>query len=323
MKPPLPTPSPVGIIGAGRWGERLIRIAYRHGIPVHAYDPDPTCKRKITRTYPNLTFYESSQALLSNPAIKSVIIATPPASHYRIAMEALRHDKHVLLEKPMTLTVRHARSIVGLAAKRKRVLMVDHTYLFSPAVTRLIRDVQTGKLGQVRLIRSIRGIGRIHPESSVLWDLAPHDISISMALLGNGARSAQAFGVTWNGQRTDCMYAVAFEASTLLGSLSWSTPVKTRTMDIIGEQGAVSITFENGTETVSHFRRVSGESYALRKRHTERPSPEPLEHMLMHFFACVSRGMTPRSDGSLGLAVVQCIAALSASAERNGARIRV
>src|SRR6516225_6049467 len=191
------TKIPVGIIGCGYWGPNLIRNFSACPLTEVAAvcDASPARLETITKQFSGLKTVSSVDQLLEVPGLKAVAIATPVSTHYPLAERCLNAGLHVLVEKPLAATVAEARTLVELAARCRRVLMVDHTYLFSNAVGRIKEIVEAGDLGELYYVDSVRiNLGLFQNDINVVWDLAPHDLAIVEHILGGEARSISAWG---------------------------------------------------------------------------------------------------------------------------------
>ena len=177
----------IGVVGCGYWGPKHVRVCHELNDVELAMvcDADENKLSQVRKQYPYVEATTSYKTLISNGA-DAIIIATPVSSHYKLAKEALLQDKHVLIEKPMTANSREALELIELAEKRNPVLMVGHTYEYHPAVDFLRSLVNNGELGNIYSIDADRlNLGLYRPDVNVLWDLAPHDISIILSLMNN------------------------------------------------------------------------------------------------------------------------------------------
>lgn len=193
------------VIGMGYWGPNLARnFATADGCAlVMCCDKDRRRLEKTARQYPAATMTDSFAEVLDNKKVDIVSIATPVHTHYRLAKEALSAGKHVLVEKPLTGNVAEAEELVDLAKKNGRVLMVDHTFIYHPAVEKIKDIIRRGELGDICYYDSVRiNLGLFQHDISVLWDLAPHDASIMEHLIGKPVKWVQAAGARHAGSRS-------------------------------------------------------------------------------------------------------------------------
>lgn len=310
----------IAIVGLGGWGEKLVSAATRLRIPLHGFDIRAIQARKIQRTYPELQIHTSFRHVLEDPAISAVIIATTPSTHYRLAQMVLQGRKHVLIEKPMTQDVREARQLLKLALRIGRFIMVDHTYLFSPALLTARRLVIAGAIGKLLRIESTRTGSRPLADSTILWDFASHDVAIAQFLLHHLPHSVRTFAAPYSPGLAleDATIELSFPQDSVryLSHVSWNDPIKERTLTMIGGKGALILRWDAGHEILLRAR--NGTLTRLKT-----PAKEPLIEMLNHFMHCIHTGKQPDSNGQTGYDVVRTIAALHKSWKKHGARISV
>jgi predicted dehydrogenase len=290
--------------------------------------------------YPGLDVVDDASVILDDPEIDAVIIATPVATHYPLGKKALLADKHVLIEKPMTSSPAHARELVELAAERDRVLMAGHTFEYTAAVNRIRSLVESGELGDILYIRSVRvNLGLFQKDINVLWDLAPHDISILLYVLNAEPVSVTAIGrANVTPQIEDIVnMTIEFETGVLANlSLSWLDPRKVREMTIIGDRKMLVYDdvspiekiriFDKGVDGPREYDSFGDFQYSY--RYGDIVSPlledfEPLRAESEHFIECIRSGKEPRSSGRSGLATVRVLAAAHASLLKGGAPVKM
>ena len=187
-------PTRIGVIGCGYWGPNHIRnFSSLKGLGAEmavAADRDPARRKHVAELYPWVRVVEEGQAILEDPAIDAVVVASPVGTHYPLAKRALEAGKHVLVEKPFVTAIDQAEELVALARTRDRVLLVGHTFEYTAAVNRIRQIVADDGIGDVLYVRSLRvNLGLFQKDINVLWDLAPHDVSILLYTLGRPARS--------------------------------------------------------------------------------------------------------------------------------------
>lgn len=236
----------IAIIGLGYWGPNLVRNFFElDGCEVvYGCDADKSCFDRIQKQYPGVILTTNIQEIWEDESIDAVAIATPVHTHFALAQAALEHGKHVLLEKPMTRTVEEAESLIELAKQKKRVLAVDHTFLFTSAIRKIKELVERGELGDIYYFDSERiNLGLIQKDVNVLWDLAPHDISI-MQYLFAGAKPIRVFATGTNhiqkGVQEMAHLTVTFDSGAV-GHVhtSWISPVKIRKVLVGGSKKMV------------------------------------------------------------------------------------
>jgi predicted dehydrogenase len=245
-RPNADAPIGVAIVGAGYWGPNLLRNFMKHrGADVRwMCDLDVERARSVVGRYSMVAVTDDYEQVLADPTVEAVVIATPAGSHATLAIAALEAGKHVLVEKPLATSVPDGRKMIEKAAERGLVLMCDHTYCYTPAVLKIRELVQQGSIGDIQYIDSVRiNLGLIRPDADVIWDLAPHDLSILDFILPENLRPQRlaASGVDPVGAGHAC---VAYLTLPLGGGeqqkglahlhVNWLSPTKVRTMIIGG-----------------------------------------------------------------------------------------
>jgi predicted dehydrogenase len=331
---------PIGIIGYGYWGPNLVRnfSACPHTEVAAVCDASPARLETFRRNHPHLHGIASVDELLELP-LRAVAIATPVSTHFALAKRCLEAGLDVLVEKPLTATVAEARQLVELADRLGRVLMVDHTYLFSNAVRRIKDVVDSGDLGELYYVDSVRiNLGLFQHDVNVIWDLAPHDLSIVDHVLGGDARSISAWGCAHaNPGIEDIAYVNVDYGDQMLANfhVNWLSPMKVRQMIFAGSRKSLVFNELNTTEPIKVYDRgieVGAQGDEERRRllvsyrsgdvwspHVE--PGEPLQAMVCHFAECVRDGKKPLSDGRLGLRVVRLLEAATRSIRAQGGRV--
>jgi predicted dehydrogenase len=328
----------VGIIGCGYWGPNLIRNFSTCPLTEVAAicDANPARLEAVGRSYPHLKQVASVDELLAMP-LEAVAIATPVSTHFGLARRCLDAGLHVLVEKPLAASANEARALVEIAERCGRTLMVDHTYLFTNAV-RFIKDlVDQGELGDLYYVDSVRiNLGLFQHDVNVIWDLAPHDLSIVDYILGTEARSISAWGCTHaDPQIEDIAYVNVDFGDRLLANfhVNWLSPVKVRQMIFAGSRKSLIFNELNTTEPIKVYDRgielgdaddrtrllVSYRSGDVWSPHVE--SGEALQSVVAHFAECVRDGKSPVSNGQLGLRVVRLLEAATRSIRAQGGRV--
>jgi predicted dehydrogenase len=329
----------VGIIGAGYWGPNLIRnFSSCPQTEVAAVcDANPARLQAIGRSNPSLPLVGSVDELL-DLNLDAVAIATPVTTHHPLAARCLEAGLHVLVEKPLASTVQEARALVALAERCGRVLMVDHTYLFHNAVRRIKELVEYGELGDLYYVDSIRiNLGLFQRDINVIWDLAPHDLSIVDHVLGREARSISAWGSAHaNRDIEDIAYVNVDYDDQLMANfhVNWLSPVKVRQIIFAGSRKSLIFNELNVSEPIKIYDRgielgegieeiqrllISYRSGDVWSPHIE--AGEALQGAVTHFAECIESGSIPTSDGRLGLRVVQLLEAATRSIRAQGGRV--
>ena len=327
----------VGVIGSGYWGPNLIRnLAEIPGADLVAVaDLDPARLASMQSRHCDIEMTTTDYRDLFGFGLDAVVISTPPETHYQIAADCLANGLHVLVEKPLTTSSETARQLIALAEANDRILMAGHTFEYNPAV-RALRDlIQTGELGKIHYIDAVRvGLGLFHPQLNVIWDLAPHDISILLYLLGEGPESVAAHGMACVGAPVeDVAYlAMRFPSNIMAHArLSWLDPRKTRRITVVGSERMAVYDDMKAEEKVKIYdKRVDvnleadtfGE-FQFDYHYGNVTSPyvqfdEPLRVECSHFIDCIRKGNQPQSDGWTGLRVVEIIEAAQRSLRNGG-----
>jgi predicted dehydrogenase len=253
----------LAVVGAGYWGPNLVRNAM--ATPSFRLrwlcDLDEERARPVLGPYSTVSTTDSFDAILGDDEVQAVAIATPAASHFPLAMAALDAGKHVLVEKPLTAALSDGKKLVQAAQDRGLVLMCDHTYCYTSAVQELQRIVHSGEVGDVHFVDSVRiNLGLVQPDIDVLWDLAPHDISILDYLFPHGTSvvAVAAHGADPIGHGMACVAYLTLRLST--GAMAhvhvnWLSPVKIRTMVIGGSHRTVVWDDMNPSQRLSVYDR--------------------------------------------------------------------
>lgn len=274
-------PLQLAVIGFGYWGPNLVRNFEAHPqAQVHTVvDTRPERLQQLQQQYPHIQTSTQALATIHHPNIDAVVIATPVFTHFELAQAALAAGKHVLLEKPMVTTIKEADMLIEMAAQRNLTLMVDHTYLYTGAVEIIKEYVDQGKIGKLQYIDSTRiNLGLFQPDVNVLWDLAPHDISILQHLVTEAPYSVQATGIshTNNGIENIAYLTVNYQSNRIAHfNCSWTSPVKIRKFLIGGDEKMIVFDDTEPTEKI----RV----YDTRYHYTEKRSDEDKRRVLVDY----------------------------------------
>ena len=329
----------VGVIGAGYWGPNLIRnfTACPHTEVTAIADADANRLRTMGERYPRAKLCPSIEELLAVP-LDAVAIATPVSTHHRLASLCLNAGLHLLVEKPLAASSLEAEFLVTLAAERGRVLMVDHTYLFSNPILAIKRLLDQGELGDLYYVDSVRiNLGLFQHDVNVVWDLAPHDLAILDFLLDTPPQSLTAQGCGHASPAVaDMAYVNLDYGRQRMANLhvNWLSPLKIRQMIFAGSRKSLVFNELNATEPIKVYDRgisVGTDPHALRRQMIGyrtgdiwSPNIEPaeaLQAMVCHFADSIRHGTAPRSDGRLGLRVVRLLEAANHSLSAHGIRV--
>jgi len=332
----------VAVIGAGYWGPNLIRnfTACSDVTLVAVCDRDRRRLDKILSGYPGVAAVESFNELLDRDDVDAVAIATPVATHAPLGIAALQAGKHVLVEKPLAASVHDAEAMVSAARDAGRILMVDHTFIYSNPVQKMKQLLDSGELGDLYFIDSVRiNLGLFQHDVNVVWDLAPHDLSILDYLVGRLPKSLSAFGTCHADNRggiEDVAYLNLDFGGGLLASfhVNWLSPVKVRHFIVGGSRKSIVYNDLDPSEKIRVYDRgISVEetpearrgvliSYRTGDVWCPHISPsEPLQTMVRHFVECIQQNKTPITDGDAGLRVVRILEAAQHSIKAQGGRI--
>lgn len=333
----------IGLVGYGYWGPNLAR----NFIAQPDCELIAICERESQRALIAKNRYRTSivtdryEDLLNNPAIHAILIATPVSSHHELAKRALLAGKDVLVEKPLTQTVPEALELVRIAEESKRILAVDHTFLFTGAVQKIKDIVESGKLGRIMYIDSVRiNLGLFQHDVNVIYDLAPHDFSIINYLVGQNPISVQAVGISHAGNDIENMAYLHVEYQGNLIAhchVNWLAPVKIRRMLIGGTEQMIVYDDMEPSEKVKVYDKgiVIKESDAnsiykviVDYRTGDMVAPklahgEALHTEARHFLSCVKNRTKPIADGVAGLRVVRMLQAAQFSLRNNGMQVRI
>ncbi|HSI59542.1 MAG TPA: Gfo/Idh/MocA family oxidoreductase [Ideonella sp.] len=327
----------IGIIGYGYWGPNLVRnFAETPGLTVAAVaDLDGRQLELVQRRFPAVKTTTDFRELLGDPSIDAIAVATPVSTHFELGMAALRAGKHLWMEKPMTETLAQARQLVDEAERRNLTLIVDHTFIYTGAVAKMHELIQRDELGRIYYYDSIRvNLGLFQRDVSVISDLAVHDFSILDHLLEDHPVAVSASGTNhFPGTPENLAYVTLFYDTGTIAhvNVSWLAPVKVRQILIGGSKKMITyddvepsekikiydkgIRFTDDPKQIQEMRvgYRTGDMWAPKLAVTEALRTEG-----EHFVDCVIHGKTPKTDGQLGLRVVELIEAACASMRRRG-----
>ncbi|MBL8659740.1 MAG: Gfo/Idh/MocA family oxidoreductase [Rhodospirillales bacterium] len=327
----------MGIIGYGYWGPNLARnLAETPGAAVATIaDLDANKLALARKRYPGVGTTADFLALIADPSVDAVAIATPVRSHFEIAMAALQAGKHVWLEKPMAETSQQARALADEAERRGRVLYVDHTFIYTGAVQKIAEIIRSGDLGRLYYYDSTRiNLGLFQRDVSVISDLAVHDFSILQYLLGEHPLAVTASGTNhFPGTPENLAYITLFYESGTIAhtNVSWLAPVKVRQILIGGstkmiayddlEQSEKIKVYDKGVSFTDDPNQIQEMRVGYRTGDMWAPklaATEALRTAAEHFVACIEHGRTPDTDGRFGARLVELIEAATTSMRNRG-----
>jgi predicted dehydrogenase len=329
----------VAVVGVGYWGPNIVRNLQQIDTceQVVAFDLDEARLKGIVKHYPATQVAPAFDDVLHDPDIRAMVVATPVATHAKLAGAALEAGKSVLVEKPLALTSQDARHLVDLARERGQTLMAGHTFLFSPPVQAVAKLIDDGTVGRPLYIQSSRvNLGIHRSDVDVIWDLAPHDRSILWSWLKEHPVRVSAMGRSSNHRAADVAFINLEYASGMLANLhlSWLAPIKTRRMTIVGSKRMVVYEDTNTEEPIRIFdtgaeppdpddlNAPAGFTWTYRTGDVVSPrltSWEPLRAELEDFLGRVARGETPDEREDAAVQVVSTIEAAERSLAAGGA----
>jgi predicted dehydrogenase len=335
------SPLGVAVVGAGYWGPNLVRNFHSsEDWSVRCVvDPDRTRLERLLRLYPTITGYDDLEAVLGDTSVDAVALATPPRTHRELAARAIDAGKHVLVEKPLAESYRDAEELCERARRAGVRLMTDHTFLYTGSVEKLRSLRERGDLGKVYYVDSVRVNLGLFQQSNVLWDLAPHDVSIINYVLDEIPISvALQLGACVHARIPDVAFLTMWYASGCLAHvhLSWLSPVKVRRTMISGSRKMAVWDDVEPTEKIyiydkgvvldpsSSTLQQQMVSYRLGDLHVPLiDNREALGKLVADFGASIRNGSPTRSDGAFGAGVVRVIEAAMRSADAGGAKVDV
>jgi predicted dehydrogenase len=324
-----------GVVGYGYWGPNVVRNLdhLEEAEVVAVCDKSAAARKKVARAYPDVRVTDNAAELMTSPEIDAIAVVTPVWTHYELAKAALENGKHVFVEKPFTSNADQAQELIDLAARKNLKIMVDHTFLFTGAVTKIKQLLQDGALGKLYYYDSTRvNLGLFQHDVNVVWDLAPHDLSIIDYLIQRTPEAISATGQTHLNSHEDVAFLTLYFPDKVIAhiNVNWLSPVKVRTTLIGGEKKmlvwndleadekikiydkGVKVTSREGLyDLLVHYR--SGDMWA--------PQIEQIEALtreLAYFVGCIAKDETPFNDGEAGLRVVRMLEAANQSIGKRG-----
>jgi predicted dehydrogenase len=329
-----------GVIGYGYWGPNVARNldTLEDSKVVAICDKSPNARKRAQQAYPNVKVTGDAAELVESSEIDAIAVVTPVWTHYELTKAALKNGKHVFVEKPFTSCVKQAEELVDLAEQKNLHIMVDHTFLFTGAVRKIKELVDAGSLGKLYYYDSTRvNLGLFQHDVNVIWDLAPHDLSILDYLIDKRPEAVVATGQTHLNGHEDVAYITLYFPDKIIAhvNVNWLSPVKVRTTFIGGEKKmvvwndleadekikvydkGVHITSQQGVyNLLVNYR--SGDMWAPRIQ-----QGEALKEEMQYFIECIAGNKKPFNDGVAGLRVVRMLEAATKSMQTRGELIEV
>jgi UDP-2-acetamido-3-amino-2,3-dideoxy-glucuronate N-acetyltransferase len=323
----------VAVIGSGYWGKNLVRNFASLGALSAVCDSDTGTLGLLGEQYPECRMFTSCAEVLSNDSISAVAIATPAETHGEIVREAILAGKDVFVEKPLCLSVDQGRSLVALARKHGRILMVGHLLWYHPAVLRLKELIDSGELGRIQYVYSNRlNLGKIRREENILWSFAPHDISVILGLLGETPHNVTAQGGNYlHEQIADTTVTLLSFPSGVKAHIfvSWLHPFKEQKLIVVGDRKmAVFDDMEKKDKLLMYPHSIQWKGHIpianrAEAQPVEMSMKEPLREECAHFITSVRERSQPRTDGDEGLRVLSVLQRCQEALTLNGhARVR-
>lgn len=328
----------IGVFGCGYWGPLLIRNfrSLPHCQLKAVCDQDMARVKHVCTLYSDLKGITSPQQLVAARDINAVVIATPVKSHYSLAKASLLAGKHTFIEKPMAASSHECKELIDIAERNGLVLMVDHTFLYSAPVRKIVEIVQAGDLGDIRYINSRRlNLGLFQKDVNVAWDLAPHDISIILHILGELPTAVNCQGnahVTPQVEDVTNMSLLFPHKRFATIQSSWLEPRKIREMTIVGSRRMIVYDdlqthekiriYDVRVERPPHYDTFAEFQYSYHYGDSYIPylqQEEPLNLACRHFIDCIETNSTPMTGGHHGLEMIRVLEGASASLKMNGA----
>lgn len=331
----------IALIGVGYWGPNLLRNF--SNLPncqvVTVCDKEAGRLTSLNRQYPAVEFIFDTATVMKDPRIDAVVIATPISTHYDLARQALINGKHVLVEKPLASTVKEAEELCELATRANKMLMVDHTFLYHGAVNKIKQLIFAGDLGDLLYFDSVRiNLGLFQQDVNVVWDLAPHDLSMLYYLCPGKPESLLATGISHTKNKIENIaYLTLFYPSDFIAHLScsWTSPVKFRTILIGGTKKMIVYDDLEPTEKV----KVYDAGFDVKSNHEKNSLlidyrngdiyvpkidlTEALKGVAIDFLKSITDAKDPISNCKIGLDVVKVLEAAEFSIRQGGKEVRL
>jgi len=340
VKEPRPSMVKFGVIGYGYWGPNVVRNlnVLEEAQMLSACDKSAAARRRLQKAYPQVEVHSDAREVITSKEVDAVAIVTPVWTHYELAKAALQNGKHIFVEKPFTSSVDQAEELIELAAKKNLKVMVDHTFLFTGAVKKIKQLLDEDALGKLFYYDSTRvNLGLFQHDVNVVWDLAPHDLSIMDYLIRESPEAISATGQTHLNGHEDVAFITIYFRDKIIAHLNvnWLSPVKVRTTLIGGEKKmlvwndlqadekikiydkGVSVTSQEGLyNLLVNYR--SGDMWSPQLEQVE-----ALHGELAYFVDCIVNDRTPHNDGAAGLRVVKMLEAATKSLQQRGAEVKL
>jgi len=330
----------IGVIGYGYWGPNIVRnLRGVDGCQLTTVcDQNPAALKRVTQDHPDVRVTADSSELLTSTELDAIAVVTPVCTHFELAKAALENGKHVFVEKPFTSTTQQAAELIELAERKNLRIMVDHTFLFTGAVRKIRQLIDEGVLGDLYYYDSTRvNLGLFQHDVSVVWDLAPHDLSIVDYLIQEKPEAVVATGEAHLNGLVDVAFITVYFPRNMIAhiNVNWLSPVKVRTTLLGGEKKMVVWNDLEADEKIKIYDKGaqmsngqglydllvsyrSGDMWAPRVEQAE-----ALRVELNYFIECVTKDQTPLNDGVAGSRVVKLLEAADRSIRERGRAIEL
>ncbi len=324
-----------GVIGYGYWGPNIVRNlrALEDCQVVGICDQTPAARKRIPAANPGIPIHSDASDLIKSPDVDAIAVITPVWTHYELTKAALENGKHVFVEKPFTSNASQAEELIDLAEQKNLRIMVDHTFLFTGAVRKIKKLLEEGTLGKLYYYDSTRvNLGLFQHDCNVIWDLAPHDLSIMNHLLDKDAEAISATGQAHLNGHEDIAFLTAYFPDNVIAhiNVNWISPVKIRTTLIGGEKKMLVWNdleadeklkiYDKGVDVKSR-EGVYNLLVSYRSGDMWAPQVEQVEALrleLEYFVECIRKSDKPFNDGRAGLKVVRMLEAANESLAKRG-----
>src|SRR6202158_66085 len=329
-----------GVIGYGYWGPNVVKNlrSLESCQVVGICDQSPAALKRIQAAHPGVPVYSDSKELIGSPDVDAMAVITPVWTHYELTKAALENGKHVFVEKPFTSNVAQAEELINLAEQKNLQIMVDHTFLFTGAVRKMQKLLKDGTLGKLYYYDSTRvNLGLFQHDCNVIWDLAPHDLSIMDHLIMSKPEAIVATGANHLNGHADVAFLTIYYPNNLIAhiNVNWLSPVKVRTTLLGGEKKMLVWDDLEADEKVKVYGRgvqmMSGEAVyqqlvSYRTGDMWSPNIEQIEALKVeasYFIDCIRNNKRPFNDGEAGLRIVRMLEAADESLKHKGKVVKV
>ncbi|MCS7201941.1 MAG: Gfo/Idh/MocA family oxidoreductase [Dictyoglomus sp.] len=306
----------IGIVGLGYWGKNILRNLYELKVVRTACDFNEEIIKERKKTFPDINYTTYYEDLLEDPNIKGIVVATPSITHYALSKKALLAGKDVLVEKPMTTSLKEGEELVNLADKNGLILMVGHILHYHPAVKRMKELILKGLIGKILYIYSNRvNIGKLRTDENVWWSLAPHDISLILMLAQSNVINFIYNGTSHISKGIDDIALASLEFENGIKAhifVSWWHPFKEQRLVVIGEKGMIVFDDVSKEKLFYYSHKVEWiNNIPIAKKGDleviKIEEKEPLKEELRHFWECIKERKKPETDGYEGLRVLEVL----------------